>query len=251
VRNIRLIVEYDGTGLSGWQRQDNAPTVQGYLEVALAPLVGHPTPVAGASRTDAGVHAMGQVARFRTDKPIPLHGIRRGCNGLLPRGIAVTAAEEAAEDFHPRFSATGKHYRYVLTARPDRSPRWSNWSWHRPRPLDVDAMRRAATAMVGAHDFAGFRAIDCTSKTTMRRVDEVAVTEPEPGLLAIDVRGNAFLRNMVRIMAGTLVDVGEGRIDPAQMPEIIASRDRVRAGQTAPPHGLTLMSVRYDGARVR
>lgn len=250
MRNIKLTVEYDGTGLSGWQRQDNAPTVQGHLEQALAPLVGHATPVAGASRTDAGVHALGQIARFRTDKPIPLHGIRRGCNGLLPRGIAVVNAEEVGDDFHPRFSATGKHYRYLLVARPDRSPRWSTWSWHRPRPLDLAAMQRAAAAMVGEHDFSGFRAIDCTSKSTIRRIDEVAVTAPEPGLLSVDVRGNAFLRNMVRIMAGTLVDVGEGRLDQAQMPDIIASLDRTRAGQTAPPHGLTLMSVRYDGRRV-
>lgn len=249
-RNVRLVVEYDGAGLGGWQRQDNAPTVQGHLEDVLGRILGHPVAVAGASRTDAGVHALGQVASFRTSKAIPVDGIRRGCNSLLPSAIAITAADEAPEGFHPRFSATGKHYRYLILARPDRSPRWHHWAWHRRAPLDQDAMRAAAAALVGEHDFAAFRAAGCTARTTVRRIDEVALSAPEPGLLALDVRGNAFLRNMVRIVAGTLVDVGEGRLAPGQLPGIVASLDRTRAGQTAPAHGLTLVSVRYDGRRV-
>jgi tRNA pseudouridine38-40 synthase len=249
-RQIRLVVEYDGAGLGGWQRQDNAPTVQGHLEAALAKLLGHAAAVTGASRTDAGVHALGQVASFRTARPIPLHGIRRGLNSLLPPAIAVVETEEAEAGFHPRFSATGKHYRYLILARRDRSPRWGAWAWHRRTALDVDAMRAAAAAFAGERDFAALRAAGCTARTTVRRIDEVALSAPEPGLLAIDVRGNAFLRNMVRIIAGTLVDVGEGRLAAAQIPEILASRDRVRAGQTAPAHGLTLVTVRYDGRRV-
>lgn len=249
-RHIRLVVEYDGAGLGGWQRQDNAPTVQGHLEDALATLLQHPAAVTGASRTDAGVHALGQVASFRTARPIPLHGVRRGLNSLLPERIAITDAAEAPEGFHPRFSATGKHYRYLFLARPDRSPRWRDWAWHRPQPLDAGAMRAAAAAFVGERDFAALRAAGCTARTTTRRIDAVDLTEPEPGLLALDVRGNAFLRNMVRIVAGTLVDVGEGRLAPAQIPEILASKDRTRAGQTAPAHGLTLVAVRYDGRRV-
>ena len=252
-RHIRLIVEYDGTELGGWQRQANAPTVQGHLEQALATLLQHEVTVAGASRTDAGVHALGQVASFRTSRPIPVHGVRRGLNSLLPPAIAVTDATEVGDDFHPRFSATGKRYRYLILARPDRSPRWARWAWHRPQPLDVDAMTAATAGFVGEHDFAALRAAGCTAHTTIRRIDRVALSRlaDDPAVLAVDVEGNAFLRNMVRILAGTLVDVGEGRLTAAQIPEIIASRDRTRAGQTAPGHGLTLVTVRYDGRRPR
>lgn len=244
-RQIRLTVEYDGTGLAGWQRQANAPTVQEHLETALASLLDHPASVTGASRTDAGVHAFGQVACFTTERAIPLHGVRRGLNSLLPPAIAVVDAREVPPDFHPRFSARGKHYRYQLLARPDRSPLLATRAWHRPVPLDTGAMREAATAFPGERDFSALRAAGCTARTTMRNIEEVALSSPEPGVLAVDVRGNAFLRNMVRILVGTLVDVGEGRLHAAQIPEILASRDRTRAGQTAPPQGLYLVSVRY------
>ncbi|MBL8625298.1 MAG: tRNA pseudouridine(38-40) synthase TruA [Myxococcales bacterium] len=249
-RQVRLTVEYDGTGLGGWQRQLNAPTVQGHLEAALSQLLATPTTVAGASRTDAGVHALGQVASFRTDRTTPLQGIRRGLNTLLPPQIAITEALDVDDRFHPRFSATGKHYRYLILCRPDRSPRWARWAWHRRGPLDRDAMAAAAAALVGEHDYAAFRAAGCTARTTRRRIDAIELSSPEPGLLAVDVQGNAFLRNMVRIIAGTLVDVGEGRLAATQVAEIIESLDRNRAGQTAPAQGLTLVAVRYDGTRV-
>lgn len=257
-RHIRLIVEYDGTSLCGWQRQANGPTVQGHLEAALARLLAHEAPVIGASRTDAGVHARGQVASFRTERPIPLHGVRRGLNSLLPREIAVRDAAEVPDDFHPRFSATGKHYRYSILARPDRSPRLRDRAWHCSEPLSIEAMAAAAAALRGEHDFAAFRAAGCTAATTTRRIDSIDLSAPDPdlfgpaaGLLTVDVRGNAFLRNMVRILVGTLVEVGVGRRPVAQVAEILASRDRTRAGITAPAHGLELMEVRYDGARVR
>ena len=251
MRHIKLTIEYDGTGLGGWQRQDNAPTVQGHLEDALASLLQHAAPVAGASRTDAGVHARGQVASFRTERAIPLHGIRRGLNTLLPPQIAIVDAQEAPDDFHPRFSATGKHYRYLVLARPDRAPRWAARAWHVPFPLDLRAMQDAAAALCGEHDFASFRAAGCSAKTTMRRIDEVAIAPPpdEPELVGFDVRGNAFLRHMVRIVVGTLIDVGTGRVPAAQLAEIIAARDREAAGQTAPAHGLELLAVHYDGTR--
>jgi tRNA pseudouridine38-40 synthase len=250
-RHIRLTIEFDGTGLGGWQRQDNAPTVQGHLEDALAQLLQAPTPVVGASRTDAGVHARGQVASFRTERAIPLHGIRRGLNSILPPQIAITEAADAPDDFHPRYSATGKHYRYLVLARSDRAPRWARRAWHVPFPLDLDAMRAAAGALVGEHDFASFRAAGCSAKTSTRRIDEVAIAPPpdEPDLIAFDVRGNAFLRHMVRIAVGTLVDVGVGRTPPGQLAEIIAARDREAAGKTAPGHGLELLAVHYDGPR--
>jgi len=249
VRHIRLVVEYDGTELCGWQRQANGPTVQGHLEAALGTLLAHEATVIGASRTDAGVHARGQVASFRTARPIPLHGIRRGLNSLLPRQIAVREATEVPDDFHPRFSATGKHYRYTILARPDRSPRWRDRAWHHPEPLSIEAMAAAAAPLLGEHDFAAFRAAGCTAATTTRRVDAIELATPDPELLVVDVRGNAFLRNMVRILVGTLAEVGAGRCPPGQVAEILASRDRTRAGITAPAHGLELMEVRYDGAR--
>lgn len=249
MRHIRLVVEYDGIALHGWQRQANAPTVQQHLEEAVAKLVQHEVAVTGASRTDAGVHARGQVACFRTERSIPLHGIRRGLNSLLPEAIAIRTAEEVSEDFHPRFSATGKHYRYTILRTPDRSPRWRDRAWHVRDPIDVDRMRAGAAHLIGEHDFAAFRAAGCTAKTTMRRIDTVDVSEPAPELLWVDVRGNAFLRNMVRIVVGTLVEVGRGSRDPGQVAEILASRDRTRGGITAPAQGLELMEVRYDGRR--
>ena len=256
VRHIRLLVEYDGTGLCGWQRQANGPTVQGHLEVALGKLLAHEVGVVGASRTDAGVHARGQVASFRTERAIPLHGIRRGLNALLPDAIAIADAIEAAEDFHPRFSATGKHYRYLLWTRADRSPRWRDRAWHHPEALDLAAMREAAAALIGEHDFAAFRAAGCTAKRTVRRIDQIDVAQLPadlPGdawIVAVDVRGNAFLRNMVRIVVGTLVEVGRGRRPHGQLAEILASKDRARAGITAPARGLELVSVRYDGRKM-
>jgi tRNA pseudouridine38-40 synthase len=248
VRHIRLVVEYDGSRLHGWQRQDNAPTVQQHLEEALAQLLQHDAPVVGASRTDAGVHARGQVASFRTERPIPLHGIRRGLNSLLPDTIAVRDAAEVPDDFHPRFSATGKHYRYTLLARPDRSPQWRDRAWHHPEPLSLPLMLAGSEALIGEHDFSAFRAAGCTAKSTLRRIDSIGIVRSED-LVWVDIRGNAFLRNMVRIIVGTLVEVGTGRRAPSQVPEILESRDRTRAGITAPAHGLELVEVRYDGAR--
>jgi len=249
VRHIRLVVEYDGSQLHGWQRQHNARTVQQYLEEALAKLLTHEAPVVAASRTDAGVHARGQVASFRTERDIPLHGVRRGLNSLLPETIAIRDAREVPDDFHARFSATGKHYRYTILARPERSPRWRDYAWHHPEPLDVAAMEVASRALVGEHDFAAFRSAGCAAKTTLRRVDSIALTPLPSHLLEIDIRGNAFLRQMVRIIVGTLAEVGTGKRPAGQVAEILASLDRTQAGITAPPQGLELIEVRYDGMR--
>ena len=249
VRQIKLVIEYDGTSLCGWQRQPNGPTVQQHLEQALAKLLTHEVKITGASRTDAGVHARGQVATFHTERSIELHGIRRGVNSMLPDAIAVRDVSEVAPEFHPRFSATGKHYRYLLYRAADRSPRWRERAWHHPQPLDVPAIRAAAAALVGEHDFAAFRAVGCAARTTVRRIDEIALTEAPDDLLAIDVRGNAFLRNMVRIVVGTLAEVGRGYRESSQVVEIIASKDRSLAGMTAPAHGLELIEVRFDGRR--
>jgi tRNA pseudouridine38-40 synthase len=250
VRHIRLVVEYDGTGLHGWQRQTNAATVQQHLEEALAQLLTHEVAVLGASRTDAGVHARGQIASFRTERAIPLHGIRRGLNSLLPERVAIRDVHEVAEDFHPRFSATSKHYRYTILTRPERSPRWRDRAWHVADPLDAFGMQASARHLLGEHDFSSFRASGCTAKTTTRCVHSIAITRSEPEVLEIDVRGNAFLRGMVRIIVGTLAEVGTGRRSAAQLAEILEAKDRTKAGVTAPAHGLELMEVRYDGTRL-
>ncbi|MDX2087208.1 MAG: tRNA pseudouridine(38-40) synthase TruA [Kofleriaceae bacterium] len=249
MRKIRLVVEYDGSDLSGWQRQVNAPTVQQHLEEALAKLLTHEVKVAGASRTDAGVHARGQVASFETERSIPLHGIRRGLNSLLPDAIAVRSAEEVPAEFHPRHTATGKHYRYTIYRGADRSPRWRTRAWHHPEALSLERMHEGSRALLGEHDFAAFRAAGCTAQTTIRRIDGIDLTAAPDDILYVDVRGNAFLRNMVRILVGTLAEVGRGHRDPAQVAEILASKDRTRAGLTAPAHGLELVEVRYDGIR--
>ena len=241
------MIEYDGTALSGWQRQINAPTVQQHLEEALGKLLVHDVTVIGASRTDAGVHARGQVASFRTERTIPVHGVRRGVNSMLPAAIAVREVTEVADDFHPRFSATAKHYRYTILTRPERSPRWRDHAWHVPETIDLDAMRAGAAGLLGEHDFNAFRAAGCSARTTTRRIDQVDVVRASQELVTIDVWGNAFLRNMVRIIVGTLSEVGRGVRSPAQVSEIVASRDRVAAGVTAPAHGLELVEVRYDG----
>lgn len=249
MRQIRLIVEYDGTTLHGWQRQRGQPTVQQHLEETLAQILQHETAVTGASRTDAGVHARAQVACFRTEKAIPLHGIRRGLNSMLPPSIAIVDAAEVPADFHPRFSATGKHYRYSIWTRAERSPLLRDRTWHHPEAIAEESMREAATHLVGEHDFAAFRASGCAAKTTVRRVESIDI-QRAGDLLTLDVRGNAFLRNMVRILAGTLAEVGAGKRTPAQVAEILATKDRTKAGYTAPGQGLELVEVRYDSARL-
>jgi tRNA pseudouridine38-40 synthase len=242
VRTIKLTVEYDGTELCGWQRQANGPTVQQHLEEALATMLGEHAAVTGASRTDSGVHAAGQVAHFVTSTTIPPYGFRRGLNSALPRSIAVVDAAEAPDGFHARFWARGKHYRYRVLTRRDRSPLFERVVWHRFGALDLELMRRAAADLIGFHDFAAFRSVECDAPSTTRRLTEVAI-ERRDELVSIDIHGSAFLRNMVRILAGTLVEIGAGRRDPESIAQALVSGDREDAGITAPAHGLCLMAV--------
>ena len=208
-------------------------------------MTGRKTLVEGASRTDAGVHALGQVAIFDTDTDISADGFRRGMNSNLPKSIAIVEAEEVDQEFHARFSAKGKHYFYQLLLRPDRSPVEHPQSWHCPRPLDLQAMKSASSVLIGEHDFESFRSAGCGAQTTNRQI--VGITfEPRPHLLRVHVFGNAFLRNMVRILVGTLVDVGHGRITKEHLARILESRDRTKAGVTAPAHGLFLKKVFYS-----
>ena len=244
-RTLKCLVEYDGTGLCGWQRQDNGPTVQQHIEEAIVEMTQEETTILGASRTDAGVHAKGQCFIFSTAKEISPFGFRQGLNTKLPDSIALTSVEEAEAGFHPRFDALGKRYRYTVLNREVPSPLLRHRSWHRPMPLDVEAMRAAAEELLGEHDFSAFRATGCGAHTPNRRIDEILVVR-EQDLVYIDVVGNAFLRNMVRIVAGTLVEVGRGRRGRQSVAEALASRDRRRAGQTAPAQGLCLEKVIYS-----
>jgi len=244
---LRLVVEYDGTRLLGWQLQPGGPTVQGELERALGVLLREPVRVRGAGRTDAGVHALGQVATAPVAGPPPdLRRLLRGLNALLPPDIAVREVTLADDAFDPRRHARSREYEYRILRHPARSPVWRAWAWHVPRPLDAGAMDAAAALLVGEHDFAAFRGADATEtpRTTVRRVLESRVRH-EPPLLVYRVEATAFLKHMVRNIVGTLVEVGLGERPPASMTALLAGRDRTRAGATAPPHGLTLVAVRY------
>jgi tRNA pseudouridine38-40 synthase len=241
---FKMTVEYDGTDFSGWQRQENGPSVQAAIEAALADMVGVPTTIRGAGRTDAGVHAAGQVAHFDAEARIPLHGYQRGLNAVLPRSIAILSVEQAAPDFDARFSARGKLYRYAIWNTPTRAPLRDRYVWHLRRPLDVARMHQAAQQLVGRHDFAAFRASDCERRTTERTLTRLAVAR-DGDLVTLEVEADAFLKNMVRILTGTLCEVGYGKREITDVQRILDGRDRRQAGVTAPPQGLTLVRVYY------
>jgi tRNA pseudouridine38-40 synthase len=261
MQHVKLILEYDGTAYGGWQRQRGVRTVQAVLEEKLEILLRHPARTRAAGRTDAGVHAQGQVVCFHTDAALPCDRIRKGLNALLPPDIAVAGAAEAPPDFDPRRHARGKRYRYLLWNRRSRPALLRHRTWHVREPLDLAAMRAAAKALVGEHDFSAFRASGCESRTSVRVVRRLEIgpwTHPaaseaapgggadvDPALLAFEVEGTAFLRFMVRNLVGTLVEVGLGRIAVDAVPDILASGDRRRAGRTAPPQGLVLVGVDY------
>jgi tRNA pseudouridine38-40 synthase len=244
---LRLTVEYEGTHLLGWQLQPGGRTVQGELERALAVVLREPVRVRGAGRTDAGVHARAQVAAARvTMPPADLGRLLRSVNALLPDDVAVRAAELVDDAFDPRRHARSRVYEYRILATPAPSPFWRRWAWHVPRPLDRAAMDAAAQALVGEHDWAAFRGADAkeTPRSTVRRVLESSLRD-EPPLLLYRVEATAFLKHMVRNVVGTLVEVGGGARSSQSVADVLAGGDRTRAGATAPPHGLTLVEVRY------
>jgi tRNA pseudouridine38-40 synthase len=243
-RVLRVVVEYDGTDFSGWQRQPGMRTVQGVLEDGIRALLGEEVFVRGAGRTDAGVHADGQVASLTLASRIPPHGFLRGLNSILPADLALVDVVEAAPDFDARFSARGKVYRYTVWNHLVRSPLHARTAWHVRRALDMTAIRRAAAALVGEHDFRAFRASDCERKTTRRIIRRLDV-DRQGALLTFDIEATAFLKNMVRILAGTLVDVGRGQLDEGAIARMLETGDRAAGGMTAPPQGLTLLRVLY------
>ena len=241
----RLLLEYDGTEYSGWQLQPNARTLQGVLESALETVLRHPVRVAAAGRTDAGVHAMGQVATFRSDAVVVPRELRASLNALTPRDVVVRDVAPVADDFDPRRHATARVYEYRIWNLPAPSAFWHRYTWHVPRALDVRAMRDAASVLAGTHDFSAFRAADCEAANPVRRVSHSGVTDGE-SMIVYRVEATAFLKHMVRAIVGTLVEVGAGDRTADDVGAVLAGRDRRRAAATAPPQGLVLMSVRYD-----
>jgi tRNA pseudouridine38-40 synthase len=244
MRTVLLMVEYDGTDFAGWQLQPNGRSVQEVVERALGELLGEPVRLHSAGRTDAGVHACAMPAHFTTTRDLPLRAFRDGLNRLLPADVAIHAAYEMPETFHARFEARSKWYRYTIDRRTVRSPLGGRRSWQLRGALDLAAMRDAAALLVGEHDFAAFRASGCAAKSTVRRLDSIDLSE-DGTLLHVDVRGSGFLRNMVRMLVGTLVEVGTGKRPADDVARLLAREAGVRCGPTAPPQGLCLMAVEY------
>ena len=249
---ILVTLAYDGTDFAGWQRQPGQRTVQGVLEDAIAALDGESRRTRGASRTDAGVHAEGQLVGFDPARAIPESGWVMGLNRHLPDDVAVKRAEQRPRGYDPRRDATGKHYRYLIHTGEARDPLLRNRAWHVGRPLDVEAMRRAASRLIGTHDFVAFQAANDPRENTvrtMRAIDVHAGYGGREDVVAIDVHGNAFLKNMVRILAGTIYEAGRGRYTPERVASLVGEqRDRMHAGPTAPPQGLTLVSIELGRA---
>ena len=245
-RNIRLVIAYNGTRYHGWQRQaDGVPTVQQCIEAAAGRVLGHPVTVAGAGRTDAGVHALGQVANLHTtNHGIPLANFRRALNSKLPDDIAALSAGEAPAEFHASRSAIGKTYRYRIYRRPAKPVMFADQVWHYRAALDIERMGLAARRLVGRHDFRGFAYAAETRRNTIRTVTRCEVAECDDEA-RIFVAADGFLYKMVRNIVGTLVEIARGRWGPEQVDAVLSTRDRGYAGPTALPGGLCLMSVDY------
>jgi tRNA pseudouridine38-40 synthase len=244
VRNIKLTISYDGVNYSGWQNQPGKKTIEGELQRAVSELTGTLTKVNGASRTDAGVSALGQVANFIINSPIPAENFVKAINHRLPKDIVVTEAIEVNSDFDASGSAKSKLYRYTIFAGKNRNVLKTRNCWHRPGKLDIAAMDTAAQILVGTYDFKSFAAAADKRESSVRTVTLCRVTQEEKWIY-IDIEADRFLYNMVRNIVGTLVEVGRGRWKPEKIKEILEAKDRTAAGPTAPPEGLCLMEIKY------
>lgn len=259
MRRFRLTIEYVGTAYCGWQVQDNGLTVQQVVTEAVRSMVGHEVTVVGSSRTDSGVHALGQVAHFDTEMEIPPFGFLRGLNSVLPSDIRVIDVAEVDPYFHAQRDSTGKWYRYVLYNAPHASAVLANKTWHRFRPIDVALMQEVSQCLVGEHDFSAYCAYDDQNKFKVRTITRMQWTSLEPSewatvvgpaprvgkMVICDIEGGGFLKQMVRNIVGTLVEVGEGRRPPESVKQALESRLRGQAGVCAPPDGLYLVQVVY------
>ncbi|OGW35793.1 MAG: tRNA pseudouridine(38-40) synthase TruA [Nitrospirae bacterium GWD2_57_9] len=248
-RNIKLTVEYDGTNYHGWQSQagTGSSTVQDTLEQALQALTNEGNTAIASGRTDAGVHARGQVVNFHTGSSLPVEAWVPALNHLLPGDVRVLAAEEVPRDFHARFSARGKIYQYRILNRRPPSALYRYYAWHVNLPLDMESMTRASAFLLGTHDFSAFRGSGCAAKSPVRTLRSAKITR-SGDFIDVLLEADAFLQYMVRNIVGTLVETGLGRFKPEQVKEMLLSRNRCRSGRTAPPHGLYLVTVFYEGS---
>lgn len=242
--HYKLLLEYDGTNYHGWQIQPTGATVQGTLEAALSRILNRPIRVRVAGRTDAGVHALGQVATFQATPPLDLVRFQHSLNSVLPSDIAIHAISEVPDTFHPRYDARSRTYQYRVWNRPSPSAIQARYSWHIPYPLDQGAMHAAAALLTGPHNFASFQGADSVERTPWRTVMHSVVCR-ERDFLVYTVEARSFLRHMVRNIVGTLVDVGRGALSTDEFAAVFAAHDRSRAGLNAPPQGLFLVAVRY------
>jgi tRNA pseudouridine38-40 synthase len=244
MRNLKLIIEYDGTHYQGWQSQKNGLTTQDVLEEALSQILNQKIRVNGSGRTDSGVHALGQVANVKTESALDTNALLKGANSLLPPDILIKHIEEVPENFHARFSATSRIYEYRIwnTSQPSVFSR--SYSWWVQTPLDVEVMRKAAFCLIGWHDFSSFQGADHEKVSPEREVMEVGFRHEGPEVIFF-IQANAFLRHMVRNIMGTLVAVGKGKMSHQEFVEIVEARDRAKAGKTAPAQGLFLKEVCY------
>ena len=243
-RNIRIVLAYDGTAYLGWQVQPQGPTIQSVLQQCLETITGERVLVKGSGRTDAGVHALGQVANFHTTSTMDPQAFARALNSVLPSAIAVIGADEVDAAFDAQFSAVNKLYRYRVFNSTVRSPFEQGRSWHINTILDVELMSESACILLGNNDYSSFRAHGCVARSPIRTISRCDIIRDHDVVL-FEIEADGFLRHMVRTIVGTLVDVGRHRFSPSDFSTILAARDRTRAGRTAPPHGLYLVRVDY------
>lgn len=244
MRNIKITVEFDGTDYCGWQVQKNGTAVQQVLQKAIESIVSHDIKLTGSSRTDAGVHARGLVANFHTESAIPAANFPAAINTKLPGDIVVVIAEEVDDDFHSRYSSKGKRYSYTILNRKAPSALLRNYSAHVLVPLDIRKMEQGAKYILGTHDFSAFKSSGSKIKSNVRTVRLLNIFK-NGDIIRMEIEADGFLYNMVRIIAGTLIDVGKGKINPEDIEDIIRCREREKAGKTAPACGLCLECVFY------
>ena len=244
MRNVSLVLAYDGTNYHGWQRQPGVVTVEQKLRDALQKILNHETKIYAGARTDKGVHAMDQVVNFLTEKDIAPQNLSRGLNSLLPRDIRVMAARDVDEEFHARYSARSKTYVYCILNELPVSPFLIRYVLHWPHNLDVAAMKEAASSILGEHDFSAFKKKDEFYRNPVREVKKARVTK-RAGMIYVILEGTGFLRYMVRTISGTLIQAGQGKISPGDFRDVLASKERERAGPTLPAHGLFLKKITY------
>ena len=245
MRNIKLTIEYDGKDFNGWQKQPNKLNIQGEIERAIYNITKEEVDLIGSGRTDAGVHAFGQIANFKTNSNISIEKMAIAINSQLKNSIVVKKAEEVDERFHSRLSCKKKTYRYIINNSPEGTAIYRNLETHIPQKLDLSQMKKAIKYFEGEHDFKAFKSSGTSGKNSVRTIYKAEVRKEGDNII-IELTGNGFLYNMVRIISGTLLDVGLGKIKPEEIPEIIESKDRQRAGRTLPAHGLYLVQVVYN-----